>query len=218
MRSTASTARSFGRRAAIGFGLALLGAAAAAAAALSSRTNRYRFKTFLRESVLHEPQLDGSPVGALNEGEMATLVALAEVALPSESGIDTAGFARHHFHRRAASEAGFLSEYRSTVVLLDGEAQQRGADGFAAASPEARQAVLESLLWSHPNTNVVAGYLEQAFSSPQALAMRRFVLSDLLAAFFASPDGWSLLGYQHFPGVPAVDPLDYVRPVGRERG
>ncbi len=188
--------------------------AGAGVAALSDRHNRYRFKTMLNR-VIAEPRLDESaPTGTLTDGEMATIVALALVIFPPDAGGDVAELARRHAADRCARLPGYLPEYQRATRLLDERSVAHSAQPFAALPVAERDGVLRSLLWSYTGRRLVgtAGrYVEQATVPAPVLAVRRFVISDLLAAFYASAGGWATVGYTHYPGTAAADPREYTR-------
>ncbi len=195
-----------------GAGAALM--AGAGVAALSDRRNRYRLKVMLNR-VVAEPQLEESaPTGTLSDGETATIVALALVILPPDAAGDAAELARHHAANRCARVPGYLAEYQRAARLLDERSVARTAQPFAALPVAARDTVLRALLWSYSGRRMVGTvgrYVEQATVPAPVLAMRRFVIGDLLAAFYASAAGWATVGYTHYPGTAAADPREYTR-------
>jgi hypothetical protein len=117
---------------------------------------------------------------------------------------------------RAGRVAGALAQYRAAVVLLDETAQRRhrGTATFAELDRTRREDVLASLLWTYRAGDAMTSLLERVTSPRRVRALRELVVKDLLKAFYRSPAGWALVGYSHFPGVPAADPRDYSRPPG----
>lgn len=192
-------------------------AASAAGLALRSRLNRHRLKTLLSRVVLPEPQLDPTaPLGGLSDEEMQTILALGDILVSPDDADRARSLIQAHVEDRAQQHQGYLDEYRSGVALLDAASANRqgAAARFAGLHLDDRTAVLQSLLWSYRAADTLHRYLEALFLSRRQLAFRRFVVADILSAYYRSPFGWKIVGYSHYPGVPAADPLDYARPAG----
>lgn len=161
------------------------------------------------------PRLDPrSPTGTLSEPEMRTVLALAEVLLPRDRpGMDREFFLQH-VYGRTSDTRGYLREYREAVKLLDEKTPgAAGRPDFAGLGLAEREKVLASILWKYRAGESLKARLALIFAPGRTLAFREFVVKDLLAAYYRSPAAWSLLGYAHFPGTPAADPLEYTRPL-----
>ena len=198
-------------------GAAVAVAAAGGTAWLSRRGNRQLLKDAI--AARNPPrELDRSaPTGELTPAEQSAIVALAEVLYPPDPGLDLGPFVRAYAARRCGSDAGYLPEYQRAARLLDERtAASRAGAAFADLSRAQRDAILHSLLWSYSGRRFVgatARFAEGITVSEDALSLRRFIMADLLHAYYSSPQGWAVVGYSHCPGVPAADPLDYTRPV-----
>lgn len=166
-----------------------------------------------------EPALDQTrPTGVLTESELPAIVALAEVLISPERW-PGAGLFVEHVTRQTTSKPGYLDQYRAGVGILNDAARRShtASVAFDKLSREAREAVLSGLLWRYRADERVTRWLERMFVSERLRAFRRFVVTDLLVAFYCSAHGWAVVGYTHHPGVPAADPFDYTRPVNRPR-
>ncbi len=154
-----------------------------------------------------------SPTGTLSEGELTTVIALAEVLLPAdESPGATADWVRSHVDARTNRAPGFLAAYREAAQLLDAWSVVGGGTAFAALAPAAREAVLLRELGPEgPDSH---GTAQLGLRSAQTVSKARVwqhVVQDLIVAFFRSPAGWAVVGYTNFPGVPG-EPLAYTVP------
>lgn len=186
---------------------------AAATALLSRRENRQWARDVARQ-LAAQPELDPkAPRGALDGGEADTIAALAEIVAPPDAPPAALTLLRQHVERNAAEVAGMLAVYGASARLLDRSAEERHAARFAALTPARRDEVLNSLLWSYDARSAVRRTIESLSVSAEVAALRRFVIADLAQAFYASPFGWQVVGYTHYPGVPARDPRDYTRPL-----
>lgn len=190
-------------------------AAAGAGALLARRENRQWARDAAR-GLAPQPELDRSAAtGVLDRGDADTIAALAEVVAPPDAPPGALALLRQHVERRAAEVAGMLPAYHDAARLLDRTAEDRHAARFAALTRAQRDDVLDALLWSYDARSAVRRTLESLSASAEAAALRRFVVADLAQAFYASPFGWRVVGYGHYPGVPAKDPRDYTRPPDR---
>jgi hypothetical protein len=206
------------RRTVLAGGAVVAVGAAAGAAALGSRANRQRLKDVLGELTPPPRDLDhNAATGALTPAEALAVAALAEVLYPPDATPEAIALGRAHAATRCEKEPGYLPEYRRAVQLLDERAAAaRSGKTFAALTREQRDAVLHALLWDYSGRRFVGTMgrlVENATASEEASALRRFVVADLLQAFYSSGYGWAVVGYTHYPGVPAADPLDYTKPL-----
>ncbi|MBL8136126.1 MAG: hypothetical protein JNL48_05845 [Acidobacteria bacterium] len=161
------------------------------------------------------PVLDPTaPTGVPTDAELDTLRALAALLLPSTAGPAADALVRRYVIDQAARVPGMLREYRRAVRLLD----TSGAHDqpFAARAADAQRATLRALFPPYAHDSWGDRLRARLFTSRETRATRVFVVNDLLAMYFRSEPGWATVGYSHFPGVPAVDPLDYTRaPAGQ---
>jgi hypothetical protein len=167
-----------------------------------------------------EPRLDSaSDTGLLGDEEMTEVVALAETLLPQhlDPGV-TQRFVQHHVDERTSKEQGYLEEYERAVALLQrttGSLVDAGAR-FSALSLVERNTVLSELLETR-RTGVrrLGNLFDRILGATEIPAFRIYVVEDLLRAFYRSAEGWAVVGYTNYPGVPARDPREYTRAVKR---
>jgi len=174
---------------------------------LGSRIPQYR-----------EPQLDqASQTGKLSIAEMTTIIALAEVLIPNSMNSErVSGELRSYVDERTLGENGYLKEYRRAAALLDKTADsvKAGEGKFADLQVAQRQRVLEKILWQYRADQTRMRQFEAIFAPTETLAFRKFVVKDILRAFFSRlpAEAWAIVGYSHYPGVPG-DPRAYTRPL-----
>ena len=163
---------------------------------------------------LINPQLDkDSPIGVLSDEEMKTIIALSEALIPwVEKSRANNEFIRNHVNYKTNNVKGYLKEYRNAVKLLEKISQQViGRDGrFYELNLRERDKVLGSILWRYRSGEALKSRLQRIVSSREKIAFRSFVVRDILVTSFQeTPLGWAIIGYSHYPGVPAADPKDY---------
>ena len=194
-------------------GIVLIVVLTASAVLVAIRERLLRGMALLVKRLVPSPELDASKApGAISPNDRAGLRALAEVLVPPGHDDAIQALLREHVEDRALRVPGALAEYRAGILLLDETARRRYGGTFAALDRSRREDVLKSLLWAYRGRSAIAPLLERLTSPRRVLALRELVVRDLLTAFYRSPAGWALVGYAHFPGVPAADPLDYARP------
>jgi hypothetical protein len=165
-----------------------------------------------------KPQLDEeSPTGKLSAVEMGTVMALADVLVPTEKKSERLyDVLRSHVDGRTLADNGYFREYRKAVRYLDETTASVTTAGkkFADLPVSQRQRMLEEILWEYRADQARIKQVEAIFSPARTLAFRNFVVKDLLEAFFRKlPDeAWAIVGYSHYPGLPA-DPRAYSRPL-----
>jgi hypothetical protein len=163
-----------------------------------------------------EPGLDeDSALGLLSDEEMEEVFALAEALFPQDQDITaTRHFVRHYVNGRTTSRQGYLAEYQRAVALLQETTNELLDTGqqFSELPMADRNAVLSELL-EPPRTGRIGHFFDRIFGSGEIPAFRAHVVRDLLQAFYRSPDGWAVVGYSNYPGVPARDPREYTRPL-----
>ena len=101
-----------------------------------------------------------------------------------------------------------LFQRARAVRLLDTSGSQTQLP-FIARPAEAQLATLGELFPPYAAADRVGRLRAKLFASGDARATRTFVVADLLGTFYRSEHGWAVVGYSHFPGVGAADPLDY---------
>ncbi|MEX0806628.1 MAG: gluconate 2-dehydrogenase subunit 3 family protein [Candidatus Binatia bacterium] len=162
-----------------------------------------------------KPRLDEKyPTGRLSPLEMSSVMALAEVLIPTQKKSEQIdAVLRSHVDNRTLADPGYFKEYRNAVALLDQTAENFGKKFFELPVSE-RQQVLEDILWEYRAEQTRVRQVEAIFSPARTLAFRNFVVEDIIEAFFRKLPGeaWSIVGYSHYPGVPA-DPRAYSRPL-----
>jgi len=154
-----------------------------------------------------EPVLDTSaPTGDLGAGELATVVAFAEVLgggeeLRGESRESMAGY----LARRARDAPGYLQLYRRTAGFLDGVAGGRFA---AVALAERTRLVAERVFPQGAQPSRASRLL---FHRSQ-LAVEKLVVPDLVQGYYSGAVGWTAVGYAFYPGRCGGGLTRYTRP------
>ncbi len=189
----------------------LAGSGIATAAAVPSQLPKIEG----RIAGLRRPQLEeDSPTGELTPREMATVMALAEVLVPIDGGFrGIEEVIERHVRQRTLQTKGYLQEYRKAVALLDETAEAVTGHGpFMELSKAEREEVVAALLWKYNADDHMVRRLERLFLSKEGLTFRRFIVRDILAAFFrkSRQAAWAIVGYDLFPGRPQ-DPQAYAR-------
>ena len=142
-----------------------------------------------------KPRVDTSvPPDKLSPAEMGAVLGFAEVLVadralsPAERGplVD-------HINDRTLGTPGFLALYRRTAALLD----RLTSRPFADLSRDERVALVERLRLADSRVQSLE-YLRPF--DRQALLTRQHVVPDLVAAYYASPAGWAVVGYDVSPG------------------
>jgi hypothetical protein len=171
----------------------------------------------LRELItrLTSPRLDrGSPVGVLSQQEMRTIIALSETLMPRIEGSEVYnGLIKDRVNYRTNNVRGYLKEYRNAVKLLEETSKKViGGKKFSELNLSERDRVVGSILWRYSSEEALKRRLERIFIFRRKIAFRDFVVRDILVTLFQkSSVGWAIVGYSHYPGVPAADPRDYTR-------
>lgn len=129
----------------------------------------------------------------LSSQELDDLLAFAEVLVGGQA-VDAEG-RRHlaeHIEDRIARRPEYLGFYRAVVDHL----QRLGGQRFSALEPRQRvEMVRRERLMSR---DVRA---EDPPAPPDDLrGVRNRVVRDLVGAYYASPSGWAIVGYDTFPG------------------
>ncbi len=152
--------------------------------------------------------------GALSENEMQSILALSMVLVPRlEAWEGSDEFLRNHVNLKTRDFDG-LWDYQNAVKLLNRACRTKTGmkRRFAEINRSEQDEVLGSILGKYRSDEPWKGRLKRAMMSSEQKTFRDYVVKDiLLAVFRESPAGWALVGYSHYPGVPAADPRDYTR-------
>jgi hypothetical protein len=141
------------------------------------------------------PRVDTSlPPDKLSPAEIGALLGFAEV-LVAERALPPAerGPLVEHINDRTLGTPGFLSLYRRAAGLLDRLAPRPFADLPRAE----RVAFVERLRLADSRVQRLE-YLRPF--NREALLTRQLVVPDLIAAYYTSPAGWAVVGYDTSPG------------------
>lgn len=185
---------------------------------LTSKASPFALTNLKERFVAYKkPKLDeNSQAGVLSDTEMKTVLALVEVVVPHAETVNAdREFFQQYVNNKTLHVKGYLKEYGEGIKILD-ETTHKMIDhqrDFADLSLPERNTVLESILWRYSAGETLKPRLELLFAPRSTLSFREFVLKDLLSAFYRSGAGWTLVGYVHYPGTPATDPLDYAKPI-----
>jgi hypothetical protein len=142
------------------------------------------------QSVL-EPSLS---TGRLSEPDRDDLLAFAELVVEGRALAPTdRQYLTEYIDDRTTHSAWHRALYRTTVDLLERLAGQR----FARLTvPERVELIVRHRLGV---ADVWPGEALGRFPD-EMRAVRRRAVRDLLGAYYASPAGWAVVGYQSFPG------------------
>jgi hypothetical protein len=145
----------------------------------------------------------------LTPEDQAALWSLAAIVLPSTAGEQARPVVLERLTWRAREQAGYASEFRRAVDLLNRESRKTYGRNvrFAALGGSQATAVVGSLLEGivdAPLSAASRGTVLRLVISPRFLGryrMRRHVVNEILDAYYRSPLGWARLGYRSFPGA-----------------
>ena len=156
-----------------------------------------------------------SPTGKLSTEEMTTILAAAEVLIPTEEKLDYLDdLIKSHVDRQTSHVKGYFKEYRNAAILLDETTSKVVPRGkrFSELSLSDRDKVVDSILWNYRADEALKHRLERILLPKKNLSFRRFVVRDILEAVFKkSPEAAAaIVGYPYYPGVPK-DPRAYTR-------
>jgi hypothetical protein len=144
---------------------------------------------------LFKPRVDSAlPPDKLSPAEMGAVLGFAEV-LVAERTLSSAERAPlvDHINDRTLGTPGFLALYRHTAALLD----RLTSRPFADLPRDERVALVERLRLA--DSHVRSLEYVRPFNR-EALLTRQHVVPDLIAAYYTSPVGWALVGYDISPG------------------
>jgi hypothetical protein len=164
---------------------------------------------------LFRPPLEGQ-YGALTEEEFRQLEAFAEIIFPATG--DPEPRELHAVVRRwvddGARQYGLLALYRHGVRALASATHERGFDGpFHALPVGDRRAAAAALMDEEPDLPPAAEplsqllhFLDRVLNAPEERRRHyaRSLRADLTRGIFSSHLGWTLVGYDSWPGVPSA--------------
>ena len=142
----------------------------------------------------------------MSPDDLETMVAFGLVLLPS-SGAD-AEWVRSHVRARAEQVPGMRAEYLRCVRALDATAPAPAAP-FRDRPRVDQVAAVAAVLPNYAGQPRWRRAAARLLAAPTELALRQHVAGDVLAAYYRTGAGWAAVGYGHFPGVAASDPLGY---------
>jgi hypothetical protein len=174
---------------------------------------RFQLQDHVRVSL--QPALDSTaPVGVLTDSELGTMEGLIETLVPGDGDRSVIGYLVAYVSNKAATEAGYLTEYKKAVRILQGGAVSVHGEGsdFHRLSLAERGEILEEVLPKYEAHSRWMRWYKRLFASADEKAFREFVVRDILKQYYKSPAGWAVVGYQFYLGVPRSDYLDYTRP------
>ena len=165
---------------------------------------RTKLKNYIR------PRLPEAAGGAsshpLSEGEVETLFALFGTLTGDDGALSEAEF-RQHLEHRTAEHAGRLVAYR--------EAATRLGDSFAQLDNGARNRVLKKNLRAYrfrendsnwrKQLRLTSENIDLLLSSPATKRFRQFVVRDFINLYYHGARSWETVGYENYPGKPALD-------------
>ncbi len=132
---------------------------------------------------------------SLSSLETENLLAFAEVIVEGRtlSSIER-GYLADHLEDAVQRVAGLLGQYRLAARLLDALAGKR----FASLTFSERNRLVE--VFRLDARNVLPPGADPVRSQAEARLVRARVVPNLIAGYWASPAGWSAVGYATFPG------------------
>lgn len=146
--------------------------------------------------LLTNPSLGDAPPGPVPEGVVRALVAATQALVDTE--IEPTHYATF-FRWRAGTLRGYRALYERFGAALDRAATEAGDRDFVSCGMARRQAILRQI--------DVTGAADRA-SRIYAMVFRRdsfrfekYIFRQVLA-LFSQTDGWVLLGYESWPGIP----------------
>lgn len=167
-------------------------------------------RTFFQKlrTYLHVELDPHAPTGALDEAELETLGSLYG-ALCGDTSYDARNYL-DDLSQRAQRVPGLLPHLRAAVALLQESSWRRHGKAFAALNDTARDDVLAQLLsgsssryvepmWRR-RAKLTRWHFDQLLCKPNIRAFREVVVNDILLDYFRGEQGWSLVGYDEFPG------------------
>jgi hypothetical protein len=169
----------------------------------------------------------GQPLAAggrgLVEAHLATLLALADVLLPSvyagkrpDDHSRARSVVREALERLVADDSESASDLEAAVELLDTRSRAGKGQPFASLALSDRRTLVEGMLEPFRTR----GGLRKVYYrvSPNGRGVRRLwygACLPILSGFYASALGWEVVGYRRAPGV-CSNLVDYTGPVERE--
>jgi hypothetical protein len=180
-------------------------------------------KTFFeRLRLLLAVKLDpSSGTGVLSAEDQSALGSLYGVLC----GDPTAESARYlsGLSERTQTEPGLLKWFRTGVTCLKQVSLRHYGRPFDALTLAEQDRVLGRLLSGHQSfmgeplwrrqAKVTRWHFDQLLCTPQVRVFRQVVVADMLLDYYRGAKGWSLVGYQEYPGRVRIEwePCEVVR-------
>jgi hypothetical protein len=139
-----------------------------------------------------ERESDGTPAGPIDEDDLATLTAVAEVVYPSEvDGIEA--FVAKFVTGRADARPDHAAEVADAVAYLDEWTESWYGSRFVELDADERSEALSQMGVDGADPDPGGSNVER---------VRYYVVNDLLFALYASPTGGELVGIENPQGHP----------------
>jgi hypothetical protein len=174
---------------------------------LKERLLATSFGLHARETILGVDAEQG--VATLNQQDETGLLKLAAAVLPSNAGEASHAVVLDRLRWQATTGLGYADEFRRALALLDDETKRTYGKRFRFAQLGAPQAeavvgaLLEGIvayqLSAASTRDVVRLVVSSRFR--ERYKMRRYVVNEILDAYYKSPLEWARLGYRSFPGA-----------------
>lgn len=145
------------------------------------------------------------------ENQMATLLAFGEALLPRDVALANAEL-EHMINVQTNHMPDVLAQYRAAVNLLDETALLRIGLTFRELSVAQRQDVVRALFPPISPDSRAGRVFNKIFVSPRRRQFADHALRRMNQAIYRTSMGWRIVGYQHYIGTPAADPLEYSTP------
>jgi Gluconate 2-dehydrogenase subunit 3 len=187
----------------------------------------YQYRRMIYRKYLRLRLDESADEGMLSPEQFQVIQALFDVVAPQPA--PSQAQLLEFVHWRTSTVEGYYPEYIAAVELLESYAQRRFGGNFARLSLEARDHLLREILPRHTLLPLQERLPIQQAEPPgftgkvrtvfETLAYRAearfkyFVFWDLLMFYWSSSAGWSAVGYDSYPGVPA-HPRGYTVPPG----
>lgn len=157
-----------------------------------------------------------TPAGLLDSNELITVTHLAQVLIPEDSTPGASEeWVRQHVNHATESRPGYMEEYRSAAAFLNevaAETQPSTPYFHLLSNEDVNNILTEMFRWRQQNYTTWRERIHQlSRSGRRQERLWHFVIQDILRNFYKSPDGWAVIGYDNYPGMPG-DPRAYTSP------
>ena len=183
-------------------------AGAAVAAALTFRSLTPRIRTSMAAWLNHEEGLDRLP----SHEELVVVANFAGALAGHRIAPEDVELLAARLMRIAKGSSQRAAQYAEISAFANRRARalQPGADGFAGATDDVREAVVKRVM-TEPRWPGMARLAILSDDGRTGWRMRQGVAGHLRDLYRRSPAPWKARGYRGWPGFPA-DRLDYTRP------